>query len=47
MLVYDTSDRASFEALDSWMAEMKSDIGNIKDMDNIVFIVCANKVGSL
>ena len=44
MLVYDTSDRASFEALDSWMAEMKSDIGNVRDMDNIVFIVCANKV---
>ena len=46
MIVYDASDRASFDALDSWMAEMKSDIGNPKDMENIVFVVCANKVFS-
>ena len=44
MVVYDASDRASFDALDSWMSEMRSDIGNAKDMDNIVFVVCANKV---
>ena len=44
MIVYDASDRASFDALDSWMAELKSDIGNPKDMENIVFVVCANKV---
>ena len=44
MIVYDASDRASFDVMDSWMAEMKNDIGNSKDMENIVFVVCANKV---
>lgn len=43
MLVYDVSDRASFESLESWLAEMKSEIGNPADMDNVVFVVCANK----
>ena len=42
--MYDAADKASFDALDSWMAELKSDIGNPKDMENIVFVVCANKV---
>ena len=44
MLVYDVTDRGSFEALDTWLAEMKQDIGNPADMDNITFVVCANKV---
>jgi len=44
MLVYDVSNRESFEALDTWLAEMKQDIGNPADMDNITFVVCANKV---
>ncbi|KAK2166308.1 hypothetical protein LSH36_40g16078 [Paralvinella palmiformis] len=43
MLVYDVSNRESFEALDTWLAEMKQDIGNPADMDNITFVVCANK----
>ena len=42
--MYDVSDRASFDAIDSWLTEMKSDIGNPKEMENIVFVVCANKV---
>lgn len=46
IMVYDVTDRASFEALDDWLAEMRSEIGNISEMDNIVFIVCANKVSS-
>ncbi|ELU13576.1 hypothetical protein CAPTEDRAFT_146879 [Capitella teleta] len=43
VLVYDVTNRASFEALESWLSEMKAEIGNPSDMDNIVFIVCANK----
>ena len=44
MLVYDVCDRSSFEALETWLDEMKQDIGNPADMDNITFVVCANKV---
>ena len=44
IIVYDVSDRASFESLDHWLAEMRNEIGNPADMDNIVFVVCANKV---
>lgn len=47
ILVYDVTNRASFEALESWLSEMKAEIGNPSDMDNIVFIVCANKVSFL
>lgn len=43
MLVYDVSNRSSFEALDYWMKEMREEIGNRLEMDGIVFAVCANK----
>ncbi|XP_013413652.1 dnaJ homolog subfamily C member 27-like [Lingula anatina] len=43
MLVYDIADRGSFEALEAWLAEMRNEIGNPAEMDNIVFCVCANK----
>jgi len=44
-LVYDVTNRSSFEALDSWLDEMKRDIGSSSvEIDNVVFIVCANKV---
>ena len=47
LLVYDVTNRASFEALDDWMAELKSEIGNASELNNIVIVVCANKVPSL
>ncbi|KAK5621325.1 DnaJ subfamily C member 27 [Crenichthys baileyi] len=36
--------RESFDALDSWLGEMKQEMGSQANMDSIVFIVCANKV---
>ncbi|XP_037830358.1 dnaJ homolog subfamily C member 27 isoform X3 [Kryptolebias marmoratus] len=44
LLVYDVGLRESFDALDSWLAEMKQEMGSQANMDSIVFIVCANKV---
>ncbi|XP_074656441.1 dnaJ homolog subfamily C member 27-like [Tubulanus polymorphus] len=44
LLVFDVTDRRSFECLETWMNELKNDIGNPGDVDNIVFVVCANKI---
>lgn len=45
LLVYDVGLRESFDALDSWLGEMKQEMGSQANMESIVFIVCANKVG--
>lgn len=45
ILVYDVGQKESFDALDIWLAEMKQEIGSHSNMENIVFTVCANKVG--
>lgn len=47
MLVYDVGQKDSFDALDAWLAEMKQDLGPHGNMENIVFVVCANKVTAL
>lgn len=44
ILVYDVAHKESFDALDSWLAEMKQELGPHGNMENIVFVVCANKV---
>lgn len=44
LLVYDVGLRESFDALDSWLGEMKQEMGSQANMESIVFIVCANKV---
>ncbi|XP_002739741.1 dnaJ homolog subfamily C member 27-like [Saccoglossus kowalevskii] len=44
ILVYDVNSRESFEALDLWLSEMKQDIGDITELDKVVFCVCANKI---
>ncbi|CAM1299522.1 DNAJC27 (predicted) [Pycnogonum litorale] len=45
ILVYDVSNRASFEALNFWLAEMNYELRNYAgEMENTVFIICANKV---
>ena len=46
ILVYDVGQKDSFDALDSWLAEMKQELGPHGNMDNVVFVVCANKVPS-
>ncbi|XP_071483748.1 dnaJ homolog subfamily C member 27-like [Diadema antillarum] len=43
VLVYDVCSRGSFEALESWLSEMKREIGDASEMDRVVFCVCANK----
>lgn len=45
MLVYDVANRESFDALDSWLEEIKKDIGSPADLEAVSFAVCANKVG--
>lgn len=42
--MYDVAHKESFDALDSWLAEMKQELGPHGNMENIVFVVCANKV---
>lgn len=46
MLVYDVTNRSSFEALNGWLKEMRMYMNSASDMDAVVFIVCANKVSS-
>ncbi|XP_064652282.1 dnaJ homolog subfamily C member 27-like [Lineus longissimus] len=43
LLVFDVSDRASFEALEHWLGEMRNEIGNLSEMESIFFVVCGNK----
>ena len=45
--MYDVSNRESFEALDSWLEEIKRDIGSQADFEGVAFAVCANKVRHL
>jgi len=42
--VYDAGNRKSFENLERWLDEMKQEIGNSREIDNMVICVCANKV---
>ena len=44
LLVYDVTNRASFEALSDWLIEMRSHLAKPQDLDSVVFVVCANKV---
>lgn len=44
LLVYDVTDRDSFGSLQEWLDEMKNEMDNATEMENCVFIVCANKV---
>ncbi|XP_063156815.1 dnaJ homolog subfamily C member 27 isoform X2 [Candoia aspera] len=44
ILVYDVGQKESFDALDLWLAEMKQELGPHGNMENIVFVVCANKI---
>jgi DnaJ family protein C protein 27 len=43
LLVYDASQRSSFDSLGDWLVEMRSHLPNPTAMDNIIFAVCANK----
>ena len=44
MLVYDVTNRSSFEALNGWLKEMRMHLEDSSQMDSVVFVVCANKV---
>ncbi|KAM8952614.1 dnaJ homolog subfamily C member 27 isoform 1-T1 [Pelodytes ibericus] len=44
ILVYDVGQKESFESLDAWLAEMKQELGPQGNIENIVFVVCANKI---
>lgn len=44
ILVYDVGQKDTFDALDAWLAEMKQELGPHGNMENIVFVVCANKI---
>ncbi|XP_055570616.1 dnaJ homolog subfamily C member 27 isoform X3 [Falco cherrug] len=44
ILVYDVGQKESFDALDAWLAEMKQELGPHGNMENVVFVVCANKI---
>ena len=47
ILVFDVSNRVSFESLDSWIQEMRNEVGDKSECDNIVICVCANKVRNI
>ena len=44
LLVYDVTNRSSFESLGDWLTEMRSHLHDPGEVDSIVFVVCANKV---
>lgn len=44
LLVYDCANKQSFDNLEKWLDEMKNEIGHPREMENVVFCVCANKV---
>ncbi|CAK8696808.1 dnaJ homolog subfamily C member 27-like [Clavelina lepadiformis] len=44
LLVFDVCDRRSFESLESWLVEMKQEMGRTQNIDNVLFFVCANKI---
>ncbi|XP_062344354.1 dnaJ homolog subfamily C member 27 [Cinclus cinclus] len=46
LLVYDVGSKESFDSLDSWLAEMKQELGPHGNLENVVVVVCANKVDS-
>ncbi|XP_038626923.1 dnaJ homolog subfamily C member 27 isoform X1 [Tachyglossus aculeatus] len=44
VLVYDVGQKESFDALESWLTEMRQELGPHGNMDNVIFTVCANKI---
>lgn len=44
LLVYDVTNRSSFESLGDWLTEIRSHLHDPGELESIVFVVCANKV---
>ncbi|XP_046561726.1 dnaJ homolog subfamily C member 27-like [Haliotis rubra] len=44
LLVFDVSDRVSFESLDAWVQEMQNEMADKTEVDNTIVCVCANKI---
>ena len=47
LLVYDVTNRTSFENLTDWLSEMKDHTHKSTDMSKVVIVVCANKVSKI
>ena len=45
-MVYDVTNRTSFENLTDWLSEMKDHTHKSTDMSKVVIVVCANKVST-
>lgn len=43
ILVYDVSQRDSFDSLEHWLEEIKQEVDSSSEIEKIVFAVCANK----
>ncbi len=46
MLVYDVTNRESFDSLNVWLREMRTNLDSPADLEAVAFVVCANKVRS-
>jgi len=44
IIVYDVTNKTSFNALDDWIAEFRKHMPNPQDIGTIPCVVCANKV---
>jgi DnaJ family protein C protein 27 len=46
LLVFDVTDKSSFDALEGWLNEIKTDLElhSGTSIDSIIFVVCANKI---
>jgi DnaJ family protein C protein 27 len=44
LLVYDVSQRQSFEAMELWLDEMRVEAGGAAEAANAVVVVCGNKI---
>jgi DnaJ family protein C protein 27 len=46
LLVFDVTEKSSFDALENWLNEIKQDLELIhsNSLENIIFVVCGNKV---
>eukprot|EP00794_Sanderia_malayensis_P012153 gene12153-13407_t len=47
LLVYDVTRRDTFDALEGWLDELKTEVSNQREVDDIVFAVCANKTDTI
>ncbi len=44
LLVFDVTNRSSFDCLERWLHEMRTEMRRPGEVDQVVFMVCGNKV---